>query len=164
MVGLERLGVEHVEAGVADAAARSASISAASSTSAPRAVLTRMAPGLMRASRAASRKPRVSSVSDRLSEMTSERRKQSVECHLRHPAIGRARCGSSRSPHADAGADAGDLAADAAKADDAERLAEQLHAFERLPGAGANLAVGSAMSRAQANISAIVCSATAVSP
>jgi hypothetical protein len=51
VIALERLGVNHVKAGVTNPAALiRASISAASSTSAPRAVLPRIAPGLKRLS------------------------------------------------------------------------------------------------------------------
>src|SRR6185437_3831683 len=43
--------------------------------------------------------------------------------------------------HAHAAGDARHLAADAAEADEAERLAAQLHALAHVPGAGADLAV-----------------------
>ena len=119
----------------------SASISAASSTSAPRAVLTKIAPGFMRAMRSCSRKPRVSSLSTRFSETTSAARQQRVDVDQRHAGVGARRAVPADHLHADALADARDLAADAAEADDAERLAEQLHAFVRRPGAAAHLAV-----------------------
>ena len=97
MIGFERLGMEHVEAGVADAAAAQARRSTPPRRpSAPRAVLTRITPGFMRATCAAPRNPRVSSLSARFSVITSAPRQQLIE---RTPAARRARrCGSRRSP------------------------------------------------------------------
>ena len=66
--------------------------------------------------------------------------------------------------HAAAERDARHFRGDAAKADQAERLAGQLHAVLAQPVAGAHLAVHQAMLRAAAHISAIADSATAVSP
>ena len=65
-------------------------------------------------------------------------REQRVEIDQRHRRVRGRRAVPGDHLHADAAADAGDLAADAAEPDDAERLAEKLHAFERLPGAEAH--------------------------
>ena len=90
---------------------------------------------------------------------------QRVELDQRHAGVRARRAVPGDHLHADAARDARDLAADAAEPDQAERLAVKLHAFKRLPGAGAHGAVHARERRAQqANISATVCSATAVSP
>ena len=119
----------------------SASIIAASSTIAPRAVLTRMTPGFIAAIRSRERKPRVSSFSNRCSETTSLSASSFVELDeldarmlLRRPVPG-------DHLHAAAERDARDFRGDAAEADQAERLAGQLHAVLAQPVAGAHLAV-----------------------
>ena len=65
--------------------ARSAAIIAASSTSAPRAVFTRIAPGRSFPSRSADRNPRVSSVSSRCTDSTWLSRQQRIQIHERAP-------------------------------------------------------------------------------
>ncbi len=95
----------------------------------------------MRAMRSASMKPRVSSLSARWSEITSARASSASRSTSGTPRIGPRGAVPGDHLHADAARDARDLAADAAEPDHAERLADELHAFERLPGAGAHRAV-----------------------
>jgi len=66
-----RLDREDIDAGMTDMARAHTSIIASSSTSAPRAVFTKMTPGFIAAMRSRERKPLVSSVSSRCSETTS---------------------------------------------------------------------------------------------
>src|SRR5206468_10420202 len=68
-------------------------------------------------------------------------RKERIEVDERHPRIRPRRAVPGDHLHADAARDARDLAADAAEANDAKRLAIKLHAFERAPLAGAYAAV-----------------------
>ena len=119
----------------------SASISAASSTSAPRAVLTRIDAGLH---------PRDARLVEEAAGLVVEREierddvglcQQRVELDQRHAGVRPRRAVPGDHLHAHALGDARHLGADAAEPDDAERLAEHLHAFERLPGAGADVAV-----------------------
>ena len=71
----------------------------------------------------------------------SERSQQRVELDHRHAGVRPPGAVPGDHLHAHALGDARHLGADAAEPDDAERLAEHLHAFERLPGAGADVAV-----------------------
>ena len=119
----------------------SAAIIAASSTTAPRAVLTRIAPLRMRAMRGASRKPRVSSVSSRWIESTwlsASRRVEPDELDARR-LFRRAVPGEHA--HAAAMGDARDLRGDAAEAEQADRLAGELHAFAADPLSVADAAI-----------------------
>ena len=68
-------------------------------------------------------------------------RQQIVERDQRYALVGSRRAVPGDHLHADAARDAGDLAADAAEPDQAERLALELHAFERVPDAAAHRAV-----------------------
>ena len=97
---LQRLGVEHVEPGMADVAAAQRRRSApSSSTSAPRAVLTRITPGFMRAMRS-----RVDEAAGLVvqREVAARRRRtrasRSSSSTSGTPRVRRAACGSRRSP------------------------------------------------------------------
>ena len=113
---------------------RSASISAASSTSAARAVLTRHAPGFMRASAAASIIPRVSSLTGAC-RLTKSLRARSVSRSTASTPSGRTRAGGQiRVVHDDGAAEAGQPRGDAPphrpEADQADRLPPQLTALQ----------------------------------
>ena len=119
----------------------SASIIASSSTIAPRAVLTRMTPGFIASMQAREIRPRVSSLSSRWIEIDVALGQQFVEIDefdlrmfLRRPVPG-------DDAHAAAERDARDFGGDAAEADQAQRLAGQLHAVVAQPVAGADPAV-----------------------
>ena len=118
----------------------------------------------MRAMRSALRKPRVSSLSTRLIDTTSALRQQRVDVDHRHGASARGVRFQAITSMPMPRADARHLAADAAEPDHAQRLAESC-----MPSCGVQMPARisrsmRATSRAAANISAIVCSATAVSP
>ena len=143
----------------------SASISAASSTSAPRAVLIRIDAGLH---------PRDARLVEEAAGLVVEREverddvgvlQQVVELDHRDRRAGRAGAVPGDHLHAHALGDARHLGADAAEPDDAERLAEHLHAFAAAAQVPARMLRSMrARSRQAAIISAMVCSATAVSP
>ena len=120
---------------------RSASISAASSTSAPRAVLIEDHAALHARNACA-----VDDAAGFVVQREIERdhvgaRQQLVELDDRAGRVVPPGAVPGDHLHADAARDAHDLAADAAEPDHAQRLALQLHAFERAPGAGAHRAV-----------------------
>ena len=94
-----------------------------------------------RDARFASRKPRVSSLRARWSEMTSDRASSSSSSTIVTPASARGERFQAITSMPMPFAMRATSGADAAEPDHAERLAEQLHAFERLPGAGADVAV-----------------------
>ena len=99
-------------------------MSASSSINAPRAGLMRITPGFMRATCACRRNPRVSSLSARCSEITSERISSSSSATRASP--GRGVRFLRMYLHPQPAADAQNLAADTAQPDDAEGLADKL--------------------------------------
>lgn len=135
---VEWFGGKHVEAAMAQVATFERVDQCLVDERAARAVLIRIAPGFMRAMRCLEMKPRISSLSTRLIETTSAR-SSSVPSRPAGRAHRRAVLGDHR--HADAGRDAGDLAADAAEPDHAQRFVEKLHAFLRCLRAAAHRAV-----------------------
>ena len=146
-----RLGREHVERGAGDAAlARRASASAASSTMPPRAVLTIRSVRLARA-RAARRRssPIVSGVFGRWivrkSAVAHEllERRHELDAELAGPVGAHVRVVGDE-PHAERERTLRDEHADAAEADDAERLAVELDALppRAVPLAGLEVGVG----------------------
>ena len=95
----------------------------------------------MRAMRSLLKKPRVSSPSVRFIETTSDFASSVSMSTSGTLDLSMFRAVPADHVHAHAFADARHFAADAAEADDAQRLAEKLHALVRRPGAGAHLAV-----------------------
>ena len=118
---------------------RKPSISAASSTKAPRAVLIRIDARLHARDLRRAEKTAGLVVERKMQRDHVGARQQFVERDERLAGLRRAVPGDHL--HAEAAADAHHLAADAAEPDDAERLAVKLHAFARRPGAGADLTI-----------------------
>ena len=141
MIGLQRLGVEHVEPGMADVAAFERGDQG-------RFVHQRAARGVDEDH--ARLHARDALLAQETTRLVAERqvhrhhvgaRQQRVDIDQRHFEVGMLGAIPADHLHAHALADARHLAADAAKPDHAQRLAEKLHAFVRRPDAGAHLAV-----------------------
>ena len=142
MIRRQRLDVEDVEPGMADVAGlQRLDHRVPRRRCAPRAVLTRMTPGFIASMQARETKPRVSSFSSRCSEITSLSASRSSSSTNSTPWILLRRPVPGDHAHAAAERDARDFGGDAAKADQAERLAGELHAVVAQPVAGAHLAV-----------------------
>ena len=141
MVGRKRLGVENVEAGMAQPAAAERGDQGLFVDERPargidqdRARLHASKPsGVEQAARLI--------VEDKVQRNHVGACQQRVEINQRNLCPGSGRSIPGDHLHADPCADARDLASDPAEADNAERLAGELHAFGRLPGPGAHLAI-----------------------
>ncbi len=141
MIGLQRLAVEDVEAGMADMATLQR-------LDHRRLIDQRAARGVDQDR--AGLHPRDARLVEKAAGLVVEHKierddvgllQKRIKLDHWHAHIGSRRAIPGDHVEAHALGDARHLGADAAQSDDAERLAEHLHAFERLPGAGADVAI-----------------------